>query len=502
MDMEAVRSLTRKMADKESIDPYTMAKAYEKMCCRSLEVSFGCLSEIAARAAADGARDAASARACGGVRVFAPETGSPWHKAVALEGERDRFVVLIEYSGKPDPVMDKIMADLYRSRGAAYDAEAARAERAARPPEIENVEVMRYWENFPGWDGPLPADLDGALRAAARRARYGTDYRRDLAATLADAAADKYVNGKQFSVRPARAPYDFGDGDKETKWRDSTNLHDIDGWRAFFPMLKEAIGGFDLGERFKADAAAYAAREFDVLPGFPSYEAAERLGDLLAKADCYLPRDEAVEALLGIEAEYALRSMEPLVGQLEDILAACRAMGHVDAEHEFDHNDLDNFVHAPETGDPALDLLAFRDQNRCFVVGMRRDDEGALSEIEVRLHGEPAQDWFDRHFKEGVDAKTMEWAAFSGAERYANPWADRPLPEFQAAVEAMRGRANDTLPLARFPVYHDGGAPKLDVLVGPEIDAESIKSWNTVTCCIETASCCLGEAMAEKRAPR
>ena len=132
-DAKLLRLLARMQLNGEG---QNTVDVYKAMIGRSLEAAMPTLGALAERCAAAGERSPETARPLTLVdgrtaKLFAPETGSARHRAIALEMEPFNVVVLVAYEPP------------YRGKDAEKTDEA---------PEIEEVTTYRYHAPFTGWE--------------------------------------------------------------------------------------------------------------------------------------------------------------------------------------------------------------------------------------------------------------------------------------------------------------------------------------------------------------
>jgi hypothetical protein len=435
MDDVKLRELAVTMAADGEITPDVIGKVYETMLCRSLEAGMNTLEAISRQAAEAGEISAATARAADGVLVFGPGTGSPYYRAAAFEhaGTGTGYVAVIEYDNKPNPSLKEVHRNIQAARGQFFDEEAYDRKRAARTPCIDEVVVCHYAG--------------------------------DPASVIAKVVGEKYLEERMFSVSPSMAPYCGPDAEPcEKVWiKGQQEYLDLCRWPKFFTAFKAGIEAHGLSETFLADAEAYANRKFRQFTEFPEYVAAEDAGDLLARADGYLPRDQAVSGMGILEACHAQYGMQKHLEQMLNLHALCRRHGHDDTGTQFDHNDGRNIAYAPDTALADLDVLVLRDSNRNFIVTFATD--GANATIDVCVHV----------FGNMKTRPSVEWS--------------------QALEEAVDGEGVSQL--ARFVVQNG----TVTVVMGPALDDDSIRSWNSFISDIETGECCLLEEYGEGEEP-
>jgi hypothetical protein len=277
------------------------------------------------------------------------------------------------------------------------------------------------------------------------------------ATVIAKVVGDNYLEERMFSMTPSIQPFHRADAEpREKVWTQGHHEYrDHDRWPKFFTSLKAGIEAHGLPEMFLADAEAYASRKFRQFTEFPEYAAAEDAGDLLARSDGYLPRDKAVTGLKVLEGLHAQIGMQKHLAQMLNVHALCRRHGFHDESHQFEHNDMRNYAYAPDTALADIDVLVLRDSSRNFIISFATDGKNEPTDVCVHVFGA---------------MKTRPSVGWS-----------------QALEEALDGEGVSQL--ARFVVENG----TVTVAKGPDVDEDSIRSWNSFISDIETGECCLIE---------
>jgi hypothetical protein len=410
------------------IDSRDIHSIVTKLTTTCLEAAFPTLESLADKLAAKGRTQRDPNKF--GVQVFAPDTGSAYNKAVAIETPQGNFVAVIEYDNKPNPGLDALMAELLPN--------IPSTPREEREPKIASVRVEQYFLQ-PG------------------------QYQSDLGRALNSAVADEWSRATILKRSASMEPYSYDD-EHERDWSEgSGELSTVDMWVPFFRGLKAALVSEGLLDQFERDAAEYAKRVYEVVhteADFPQFYNANRLGDSIALADGFLPGPKAIAAIRHLDKLQVEYNMSGHLKQMLNIHSICAENNVTSKDTEFDHNDLDNFVYAPETNDPNLDALVFRDQNNMFGVLIHKDQDGPFK-VEV-------------HFA-----------------RDHNP---APLRAIDAAIT---GKPQPHSLLAAFEI--DGEL--VTATHAPGIDEGRIRSWNGFISDLETAECCLEGEYQPKRGP-
>lgn len=332
------------MAPRGRIDSLMLSEVLKSIVWRSVEAHGVHLSEVASHLAAGGAVDLSSARvgdSRSDIRAFAPPTGDPWVSALAIRNGDDLFVACIEMSGKPDPELDNIFADII----GYVPGEVSQPD----PREVSRVDLFR-----------LPVDGD-------------------LGKLFSDAGAG-WGSGCLFGCS-------FSDNDHKTGRWDAghVQLHadGLDHWTEAFAVFRSVLKTLGGQSRIANDAAAFGSRNYSSYlkhtPALAHFEAAASYGDHLAGLDDYLPSASCVTGISDLLAAQVGRDLQGSVDMLFRIHEACIRADHVSDDREFDFNDLNNFVHAAQDGD--MRLISLSDQNRRHRAKFRTDEGGVIIEV-------------------------------------------------------------------------------------------------------------------------
>lgn len=448
---------------------------------RSLEAAAPTIDAMA-RACMQGGRTCAeSAIGAHGIRIFSPAIGATFLKALAIETAGTNFVAIVRHSRTPEGERDASASGV-PGLGEA-DEEQARRE-VTSSPEIEMVSVLRYWTPFPGF-GNMPTDADGCARAVAQLNRHACSYRPTLEETLAKARGRGFQTNAILEARMSSPPFAFGASAERQEWQEGTRrVFDIQASLGFFSALRGAVSVLGAQEHLLASAGAFAGRRFQELPGYPDLAAARTLGDLLARRDGYLPGAAAGEGLGALMALGAARELPDLLEDMEALRALCIENGHTEEDESFGYN-ADDFVHAPPSGRPDLDLMAFEDQACHYVVALRRDAAGAIREASFYLADRSVAEWFEENFFDGISAETLSDAMGS---HFANPYADAPVADPVGAITAAIAGADTSL-LARFILGEDGPTCVADTF----LQGDRASMWTRVVNLVQSGRCCMEE---------
>lgn len=325
----------------------------------------------------------------------------------------------------------------------------ARAELSGRPdPKIDAV-----IDRLLGTPAEKRAERVPVVEDVRRVDVYRLPSEADPKAVLADLAAGKWRE-KLFGCSFSSEAYDKG-GAKTGRWNpgnDSLSGEGVDRWAEAFAALRAALEVLGDPGRIVADADMIRGRAWtaygDETPCLKHHDMAAEYGRQYASSDDYLPSANCVTGVKEFtDAQVGgdIAALADAIGRVHD---ACSRNGHAGEGGEFVFNDLDDRAHADGAGPRRS--LRLRDQNRRHRVDILEDGNTIRFEV----------------FSAPIDAP---------------PAADKRL----AAVELRR----------------QGDLLATRVEKGPGIVGDDIRGWNSFTCCVESADCCLEEEYGRAPSP-
>ncbi|MGY3581797.1 hypothetical protein ACVIGB_000132 [Bradyrhizobium sp. USDA 4341] len=346
--MDATEQLFQQMIkDEGTISPFVITRVHQATSGQSLDAHGQHLGEVALDFARKGHVSRESALIDPFLTLYAPDPGSSYHAALALKTPEDMFLLIVEWSGKPDPKLDRLLDEILEKKGARL-----RPRRDPAGPDYSRISEVRV------------------LRLKNED---------EIAAALKD--AQESVWSPSLMIR-ARTSYRF-QGDRQwSPGNISVESEGIDRWPEFFAVLRRVLTAHDAG-RVVRDGAEYATRIFPNEAGprndLPDYEAARLLGFSTAAADGFLPGENAEVMFRGLERFKAEADVRYLLNRdfLTGIYQHCLTQGHVAETSEFECNDMKDYVHVVERD--GVVSLHLRDQNRRTRVDFTVDGDTVTS---------------------------------------------------------------------------------------------------------------------------
>ena len=264
--------------------------------------------------------------------------GGIWRKAFVLGSPAGLLLTVLEVSGEPNPVLDRIVEDALAAKG------VPRGEREPRQPgPCRDIKV------------------------------YAVRDEQEMAEALRADVHDRWSHHMMLKSSLCIPPY--GDDTAWHEWHnDTVQRPGIDRWAAYFSQVRTLFGATGLSGAMEASVAEVSARRWKGSSrSGHDYDSAQMFGTEAAYEDGYLPSARCTASLAKLDQMAAEHSMGHMAVGLDTLAGQLASHPSLPRDGRYAANDMRDHARLAEGGGSSW-VIELEDQNSTFRI-VRRGTE-------------------------------------------------------------------------------------------------------------------------------